>query len=288
MTASIQRGYPAIDIWTNLMTEPAMTRIAGSVVQETAELFDKPGLFRDAGCSPRQFIKQMDAVGVELTLIPSLKFGGQDHSGNELHIPESAVADVCREHPDRFRGLFGIDPHEGMEGVRELEAAVKEKRFVGAHIVPYGFHLPPNHRRYYPFYTKCVELDVPVMIQVGHTAVRMPNDPGRPGYLDDVVLEFPELDVVAANAGWPWTEELIALAWTHGNVYIGTTGHAPQYWDEELIRFTRTRGRDKVLWGTNYPVVDPEESLEQIDSLNLTSDTEHALLNENARRVFGV
>jgi predicted TIM-barrel fold metal-dependent hydrolase len=172
--------------------------------------------------------------------------------------------------------------------VRRLERFVDDNGFVGAHIVPYGFRIPPNHRRYYPFYAKCAELDVPVMIQIGHTAVGLPNDPGRPEYIDDIALEFPELDIVAANIGWPWTSEAIAITWTHSNVYIATTGHPPQYWDPEFVDFIQGRGRSKVLWGTNYPTVDIGSSLQQVDELNIGEATEQQLLRENAHRVFGL
>lgn len=277
-----------VDVWVNLFTEDGMNLIADSIIQETAEVVGDDGLFRDAGQSPKTFINRMETAGVDASFIPAMKFDGDYNNGKGVRIPEEDVADVCSSHPDRLRGLVGVDPHSGMDGVKRLERYVVEDEFVGAHIVPYGFHLPPNDRRYYPFYAKCVELDVPVMIQIGHTAVRMPNDPGRPKYLDDIALDFPELDIVAANIGWPWTTEAVALAWTHPNIYIATTGHSPQYWDPEFVDFIRGRGREKVIWGTNYPIVDMQTSLREVDDLNLSADVERKLLAENARSVFDV
>lgn len=278
----------AVDVWVNLFTEEAMNRMGDSIIQETAELFDAEGLFKEAGQSPEAFIDRMDTNGVDTALIPALKFDGGKKDIRGVKIEESGVAAVCSEYPDRFAGLVGIDPYSGMDGVKKLERYVEDQGFVGAHLVPYGYGLPPNHRRYYPFYAKCVELDIPVMIQIGHTAVQMSNDPGRPKYLDDVALEFPELDIVAANIGWPWTTEAIALAWTCPNVYIATTGHPPQYWDHEFVEFIRGRGQDKVLWGTNHPTVDMGTSLQQIADLNLGSNTEQKLLSENAQSVFDI
>lgn len=278
----------AVDVWVNLFTEEAMNQIADSVVQETAELFDAEGLFRDAGERPEAFIDRMDTHGVETALIPAMKFDGNHRDARGVRIAEEDVAAVCSAHPERLAGMVGINPYSGMDGVGRLERFVEKEGFVGAHIVPYGFQMPPNHRRYYPFYAKCVDLDVPVMIQIGHTAVRMPNDPGRPKYLDDIALDFPNLDIVAANIGWPWTTEAIALAWTHSNVYIATTGHPPQYWDPEFVDFIRGRGRGKVMWGTNYPTVDIGNSLQQVSDLNINSGTEEKLLTTNARTVFNI
>jgi predicted TIM-barrel fold metal-dependent hydrolase len=278
----------AIDIWVNPFTEDATERMAASAIQDIADLVGEEGLYQDAGQTPAEFVDYMDAYNVDMALIPSLKFDGDNNPRDGVKIPESLVADICEENPDRFKGLVGIDPFTGMEGVHRLERYVEEHGFVGAHIVPHGFHLPTNHRRYYPFYAKCAELDIPVIIQIGHTAVRMPNDPGRPKYLDDIALEFPSLDIVAANIGWPWTTEATALAWTHPNVYISTTGHSPQYWETEFVDFVRGRGQDKVIWGTSYPTIEIGETLAGVSDLNLGTESERKLLSENARRVFNL
>jgi predicted TIM-barrel fold metal-dependent hydrolase len=186
----------------------------------------------------------------------------------------------------RVGGLFGVDITRGMTGVRELEAAVKELGFEGAHIHPYGWGLPLNHRDFYPFYAKCVELDVPVVVQCGHSAEQMPSEMGRPIHLDDVSLYFPELRIVASHTGWPWVQELIALAWKHSNLFIGAGAHAPKYWDPALVQFLNTRGKGKVLWGTDFPVVRHADSLAQVDALGLKPESRSLLLSGAAAKVF--
>ena len=150
----------------------------------------------------------------------------------------------------------------------------------------YGFDVPLNHRKFYPFYTKCAELGVPVVMQVGHSAIPTPNKHGKPILLDDIAIDFPELDLVGSHTGWPWTEELVAHAWVHPNVYIGTAAYAPQYWDESLVNFMRSHGRDKVLWGTDYPVVDFDQSLSQLEEFELSNEVESKVLAENAESIF--
>ena len=154
-----------------------------------------------------------------------------------------------------------------MAGVRHLERAVTEYGFKGAHVHPFGWGLPLNSREWWPFYTKCAELDVPVLFQAGHSAEFMPSACGKPILLDDIAIWFPELDLVGAHTGWPWVEELIAMAWKHPNVYIATSGHAPKYWDPKLVRFlnARNRGIGKVMWGTDYPLIDARREPGQID-----------------------
>jgi predicted TIM-barrel fold metal-dependent hydrolase len=106
--------------------------------------------------------------------------------------------------------------------------------------------------------------------------------------VDDIALDFPELDIVAAHTGWPWSQELEALAWKHPNVYIGTSGHLPRYWDDNLVSFLKSRGRDKMLFGTDYPVFDYPRGLEQVKAMELDEEVERKLLGENAKRVFDV
>lgn len=170
--------------------------------------------------------------------------------------------------------------------MRELERTVKDYGFIGAHLHAYGFGIPINHRMFYPFYAKCVELDVPVMMQVGHSAESMPSSTSRPILIDDFALDFPELRIVGTHTGWPWVEELIAMAWKHPNVYISTTAHLPRYWDPSLVRFINTRGRDKVIWGTDFPVTFPKENLKQVEELNLKEEAKIKFLRENAIKVF--
>jgi predicted TIM-barrel fold metal-dependent hydrolase len=175
-----------------------------------------------------------------------------------------------------------------MEGIRTLERAVREYGFKAAHVHPFGFGIPINEREWWPFYAKCAELDIPIVFQVGHSAEFMPSKCGRPLLLDDIAIYFPELRLVGGHTGWPWTEELIALAWKHPNVFIAVSGHAPRYWDPKLVRFldARRRGIGKVMWGTDHPLILHEESLAQIDEMDLKPEARRALLHDTAVKVF--
>jgi len=175
-----------------------------------------------------------------------------------------------------------------MEGVKALERAVREHGFIGAHLHHYGFGLRPDDKAFFPFYAKCVELDVPVMIQMGHSAELMPSDVGRPIYLDDVALYFPTLKIVAGHTGWPWCEEMIAMAWKHQNVYISTSAHLPKYWDKSLVHFLNSRGMGKVMFGTDFPVLTQAQSLAEVEKLDLKPEARKALLHDTAAKVFGL
>ena len=276
----------AIDVWCNIFTPEGMKKYY-AVNPELKEVVDRWKLGeRTKGYQVADFLKILDEAQVAKVIMPALKIRSflKQELIKDMGIEE--IHDILKENPDRLKGMIGINPFGRMEGVRELERAVREYGFVGAHIHPYGFGIPLNDAMYYPFYAKCVELDVPVMIQVGHSAESMPSSMGRPILLDDVALYFPELKIIAAHTGWPWVEELIALAGKHRNVFIATTAHAPKYWNKSLIQFINSWGRDKVLYGTDFPVLSHEESLLQIETLGLKEEAKSKLLLENALKVF--
>ena len=77
----------------------------------------------------------------------------------------------CRKYPHRYSGLAGIDPLRGIAGLKELDYAVKELGFVGAHLYPHWFGQAPDAAIYYPYYARCAELGIPIMMQVGHCLI---------------------------------------------------------------------------------------------------------------------
>lgn len=277
-----------VDIWCNLFTRPALEEFYNSQGQSVAaELFNRPEMYDPStAMTATEFVEKMDREGVDQVYVPALQFGDPD-GGMEMDISYEEVRSVCTEYPDRIKGMAGINPREGMDGVAKLERYVEDHGFIAGHLEPYGWDRPLNHRQFYPFYAKCAELDVPVVMQVGHSAVRMPSRMGKPILVDDLAIDFPELDIVACHTGWPWSKVLEAIAWKHPNVYLGATAHAPKYWEENITDFIRGRGQDKSMFGTDYPVLDYPEVFDQIDGMEFDADVERKLLGENARSVFG-
>jgi predicted TIM-barrel fold metal-dependent hydrolase len=241
------------------------------------------------GITHLQMLEMMDRAGIERSLLIATKTGQLGIPGS-WHLPYKLVAEAVQKHPDRFSGLAGLDPTEGMAGVRALRQAVQEYGFVGAHFYPHWFELAPDHARWYPFYAACVELDVPVQLQVGQSlvydAARPLRSVGRPISLDAVACDFPELKLVGIHVGIPWTEEMIAMAWKHANVYIGCDAHSPRYWPASFVHYINSFGQDKVIFGTDYPVLDFERTRREIEDLGLKDSVMIKLLRENARRLY--
>jgi uncharacterized protein len=176
-----------------------------------------------------------------------------------------------------------------MDAVRELRRCVRDLGFCGVRLLPWLWGLPPDDRRYYPIYAECIELDVPFCLQVGHAGPLHPSEPGRPiPYLDQVACDFPELRIVGGHIGYPWTEEMVALATKYDNVYIDTSAYTPARYPDTLVRFMKGHGRRKVLFGSNWPMIPPKKCIDQLDALGLDPDVRAAFLAGNARRVFAL
>ena len=230
-------------------------------------------------------IAAMDEAGVEVGVITAW------HSPREgAMISNEEVAACVAAHPARFAGLASVDLDKPMQAVRELRRCVTELGFVGLRVLPWLWEFPPTDRRFYPLFAACVELGVPFCTQVGHTGPLRPSEPGRPiPYIDQVAIDFPELTIVCGHVGYPWTEEMIAVARKHENVYIDTSAYTTRRLPSELVDYLRSRGGSlKVLFGSNHPMIRPADALEGLDRLGLEDDVRARYLHENARRVFAL
>ena len=282
-----RRDVLAIDAVCNLRTPEIVARRKHDWVLYTQH-FKK----EEEVLTVPQLVENMDAAGIEKAFLIAIKMGSK-HQGYSNYVPYEDVAEAVKAYPDRFYGLAGFDPLEGMEGVRELERAVKELGFIGAHVYPHWFGLEPDHRKYYPFYAKCVELDIPVQMQVGHCLIYITDRPplrsvGHPILLDTIACDFPELKLIGIHTGWPWVEEMISVAWKHPNVYIGSDAYAPRHWKPEFVHFLNTWGREKVIFGTDWPVIEMERAIREIGELDLRPESRRLFLRENALRLYGL
>jgi hypothetical protein len=136
-------------------------------------------------------------------------------------------------------------------------------------------------------YVACVEAGLPFCTQIGHTGPLCPSEPGRPiPYLDEVLLDYPELVVVGGHVGFPWIDEVISLALKYPNFHVDTSAYALHRLPAGLVDFMRGPGRSRVMFGTNWPMLSPQRALAQIDSLGLDDEARALFLGGNAERVF--
>ena len=275
---AILSNLPIIDAWA----QPAR-RDAFEKLPEIARLFQQSGSTHllETGLTAAQIVEAMDRAGIQTLMLSAWQRPGQVVFSNDL------IGEMVTEFPDRFVGVASVNLEKPVEAVRELDRAVNQLGFKALRVIPWLWKLPPNDKLYFPLYVKCIELDIPFCTQVGHTGPLMPSETGRPvPYLDEVALVFPELKIVAGHIGHPWTDEMIGVAWKHENVYIDTSAYLPRYYPPQLLHYIKTYGQDKVLFGTNFPMLSLEKCVQQVNELGLADDVKAKFLFQNAQRVF--
>ena len=279
-------GY--IDIVCNVYTPEAVAENRTGIDETFKAQVRMPPTIRP-GVSIAEYLKKMDRAGIARSLLIAVR-AGDLRVKHSFEVPYEMVAEICARHPDRFSGLAGIDPTRGMQGLRDLETAVKEYGFVGAHWYPHWFAMPPDAPQIYPYYAKCCELDIPIMMQVGHNLVyqkdrRLPSV-ARPILLDQVAIDFPELRLIGIHIGVPWTEEMISMCWKHENVYTAGDAYAPKHWPKAYVHYANSYGMHKVMFGTDWPVIDPERAVREVAELGLKPEAHKLLMRDNALRIF--
>lgn len=233
------------------------------------------------------YLAEYDAAGVSHICVKARDL----ETTHGWRIRNEDVSAFCAEQGPRCIGFAGVDPNKGMTAVRELDHAVTRLGLRGLNLQCSEHHMAINDRRMYPLYAKCIELDIPVNI---HTSINFATSSlmkfGHPQLLDEVMVDFPELRVCASPPGFPWVHELIAVAWRHANVSIGLVAVRPKYLAvagsgyEPLLQYGRTVLKDRIIFGSVYPLAPIRRTLDDIAALPLDDDVRHMWLYENARR----
>jgi predicted TIM-barrel fold metal-dependent hydrolase len=227
-------------------------------------------------------VAAMDAANVSQALISAWV------APNKVMISNDEVYEFVAEAPDRLVGVGSVDISKPMQAVAEVRRCATELGFKAIRVLPWLWELPPTDRLFYPVYTACADLGIPFCTQIGHTGPLMSSEVGRPIYLDRVALDFPDLKIVGGHIGYPWTDEAIAVATKHENVFIDTSAYTVQRYPQQLVDYMKSNGRTKVLFGTNYPMIAPAKALAGLDELELDSETRKLFLHENTARVFAL
>jgi hypothetical protein len=228
-------------------------------------------------------VAAMNAASVDLTLLSAW------HGPRGVLISNAEVAEQVAQAPERLRGVASVDLSRPMEAVREVRRWAEQGPFVGVRVLPWLWDLPPNDRRFYPIYAACVEAGVPFCTQIGHTGPLCRSEPGRLiPYLDDVLLDFPELVVVGGHVGFPWIDEVVSLALKYPNFYVDTSAYALHRLPPAFVQFMKGPGSERVLFGSNWPMLAPRRCLKELDTLGLSNTQRAAFLGGNATRVFNL
>jgi predicted TIM-barrel fold metal-dependent hydrolase len=262
----------AIDAWVNVQMPSVPAPWQEQVAQE---LFKRPAKEVFRNFSVEEMLEAMDRLGVEKAIVAL-----------RAEAPSPMVLRFADRRPDRFALAAYVDPRRGLRAVRQLESVFKQHPVVIAQVIPCMIDLPPDDRVCYPLYAKCVELGLPVSVNTGIPGPPLPARFQDPLFLDAVCLFFPELVVVMANGADPWWGTAIRLMSKYPNLHLMTSAYSPRRLPAELIRYMAGRGRDKILFATDFPFLTMERCLEEARALELDEQALDQYLYENARRVL--
>ena len=241
-----------------------------------------------------EYIKALDEWDVEKAVILGKDYGklGDQQQSN---LPDQQTADFVKTHPDRFIGFTGVHPDRGeRQNVERVERAVNDLGLKGVKINPHAGHYP-NDERLYPVYEKATELDIPVVF---HTGLKAPVEGTRvkycqPIFIDDVAVDFPDMTIIIAHAGYPWVEETILVGLYAGNVYvdISTLTQIEGVMGVEVMvptlrKLTSSWGAQRVLFGSDG-IFNLEDTIQAVKNADFLSESDKAkILGENAKKVL--
>jgi predicted TIM-barrel fold metal-dependent hydrolase len=243
-----------------------------------------------------EYLKVMDDLGVAKMVILGKDYGSLGDK-QRSNLSDAEVANFVKAHPDRFIGFTAAHPdREAEKNVERIERAVNDLGLKGIKLNPHaGFY--PNDERLYPVYAKASELGIPVLV---HSGVKSPVEGTRvkycrPLYLDDVAVDFPDLTLIIAHAGYPWVEETIMVGLYAGNVHVDIStlnqieeslGYAVVL--PTLKKLTASLGAGRLLFGSDF-IYNIEETIKTVKEADFLSDSDkEKILGKNAKEVLKI
>jgi predicted TIM-barrel fold metal-dependent hydrolase len=209
-------------------------------------------------------------------------------------ISNEEIAELAHQHSDVAIPFASIDPHRGEEGVRAARRLIKDYGVKGFKFHPTVQEFFPNDRLAYPVYEVIAEAKLPALFHTGQTGVGAGTPGGgglrlkysNPLTLDDVAADFPDMPIILAHPSFPWQEEALSVATHKPQVHIDLSGWSPKYFPPILVQYANTLLKDKILFGSDYPVISPEKWVEEFDKLPIKPEVRPKIMKENAARLL--
>lgn len=239
-------------------------------------------LFKDIGDrpaldSPEALLEALDAADIGACVLSIMQ-------------PEHAawVGDAHAAYPNKIIPAMIVNPLAGYAEVQRVVEYYEKYGVRCLRIPPFRYTLPPTDRVYWPFYVKAMELDIAVSMNAGMPGPRRPGHVQNPIHFDEVAFHFQEMRLIMTHCGQPWIDEMISTITHWDNVYMSCTSVAPKYWPDNFVHFINTRGREKMMFGTEYPTIDWQRGRKEVDELPIREAVRPLFLRENACRAYDV
>lgn len=220
-------------------------------------------------------VEQMDKFNIEKALVG---FNEEPHA-----------IEAKERFPNRFFFDAPCDPNKGMEEVRRLKRLHRDYGISAVSVFPAGTwpQVPINHKYMFPIYAACVEMDIPILLNVGIPGPRIPMETQKVEHLDEICWFFPDLKVVMRHGAEPWEALAVKLMLKWPNLYYSTSAFAPKHYPKAIIDFANTRGADKIIYAGYFPMgLSLDRIFSDLEKVPFKDDVWPKFLRENARKVF--
>lgn len=278
--------------WAQLLgwsKEELMVKLQNERIEDVLnELF----LQLEIDYSMENFLKMLQQSNVVKHAIHNLDYGRSKYSEPVSH---EETAQLLKQYEGQFIGFAGYNPHIGTKSLQVVKKAILEQGFEAVVIAPYDHGLHANDKKYYPLYSFCDEHQIPVWI---HASINYFKETSvyidHPKYLEEPLMDFENLKIIAGHGGWPWTQDLIALLLKYDRLYVDTSAFRPKYigmehtgWDM-FIQYANTLIQDQILFGSDWltlglPI---DQFIEEIDSWGLKDEVKEKFFWKNANQLF--
>lgn len=277
----------AIDLHVHVPRQPGLPEVE---LEEAMKDYFRVKWFPENAAQMAEVYKKLDLFGVIFSMDTETTTGDVPDSNDY-------IAEIVRTYPDLFMGFASVDPWKGKVALNELERSLTDLSLKGLKLHPIQQAFFPNDTKFYPLYEKCAQHGVPVLFHTGLAAAGA-GLPGGAGFklkysapipgIDDVAADFPDLTIIMAHPAWPWIDQQIAVLLHKPNVFMDLSGWSPRYIPEDLIREAGTRLQDKVMFGSDFPFIQPERWLSEFEELPVRDEVRPKILIENAKKVLGL
>jgi len=211
-------------------------------------------------------------------------------------VPNEEVAEAAAANPDVLIAFASVDPARGRRALLEARRLIADYGVRGFKFHPNLQGFFPNDRSVYPLYEEIASAGLIALFHTGHSGIGsgLPGGGGirlkysNPMHVDDVAVDFPEMPIVLAHPSFPWQDEAISVALHKQQVYIDLSGWSPKYFPPQLVRYANTLLRERVLFGSDYPLIAPERWLADFAELDVKPEVRPLILKENAARLLGL
>lgn len=278
----------AIDTHAHQPTSEFLHDAGGQMMKDAADRFGS----EMETWSYEEMIAEYHEAGVGRAVL--LGWDAETNTGNPP-VPNDYVAEVCDDHDDFFVGFGSVDPLKD-DCVEEAVRCVEDLDLSGFKFQQIAQGFDPSEPEHEPLWEAIEELGVPVVFHGGNSTLGACAPGGRglhikygnPMLIDDVAARHPDLQILIAHPAYPWEKEQLAICQQKGNVYMDLSGWMPRYIDDQVLHYAKTLLKDKVMFGTDYPMLRPEPWLEQFAELDYSEEIQRKILWENAEQFLGL